>query len=297
MNLIGGNNMWTFYDCNNRWSFNATIGSLLNEKCGSSLWNVNEPHTMVGNAKSIFIWGSNAVESHVQMWHFIKEIQAEGATLVSSYPVCSATALECDIHVPLRPVSDTALVMAMTNVIIEEDLIDYDFLKSRSVVPFLVKEDGMFLTGADVSGRAPGIKADEYVVVERDGSLAGADKAKDPQITRVDKAAGIKVTTAYDITVKNIEKFTPEYASDICDVDADTIRDIARLYADGPSSILAGFGFTRWMNGANVGFAMSFMGALTGNLAKPGVSMGTAINASLIFSNDKATAVSSGRQA
>jgi formate dehydrogenase major subunit len=74
-----------------------------------------------------------------------------------------------------------------------------------------------------------------------------------------------------DQYVRSIERWTPEHASTICDVDAGLIREAARLYAsEEPSMSVNGLGLTEHVQGTETVMALINLALLTGNLGKPG---------------------------
>ena len=58
--------------------------------------------------------------------------------------------MHSDVYVPVRPGTDGALMLAMANHIIENGLMDEEFMRSSTVSPFLVKEDGTYLHMSDL---------------------------------------------------------------------------------------------------------------------------------------------------
>lgn len=68
-----------------------------------------------------------------------------------------------------------------------------------------------------------------------------------------------------------IQPYTPEYAAEICGVEAELIRQAARLYAtNGPAYCVHGLGMTEHTQGTDGVVALVNLALLTGNLGKPG---------------------------
>ncbi|HEY3316605.1 MAG TPA: molybdopterin-dependent oxidoreductase [Bacillota bacterium] len=66
-------------------------------------------------------------------------------------------------------------------------------------------------------------------------------------------------------------EYPPERAADLCDVPAEVIRDLARLYAETkPAAIHLGYGLQRYANGGAAIRAIDALGALTGNIGRAG---------------------------
>lgn len=75
----------------------------------------------------------------------------------------------------------------------------------------------------------------------------------------------------FDTFCDFIAKWTPERASAICDVDAEMIRQAARLYAKGrPSMCFHGLGMTEHVQGTEGVICLVNLALLTGNFGRPG---------------------------
>jgi len=77
----------------------------------------------------VMLIGINPAHSRPHIWHSIKEGKKQGVKLIVIDPRKTETTELADIWLQLRPGSDTALLMSMINVIIEEDLYDKDFVE------------------------------------------------------------------------------------------------------------------------------------------------------------------------
>ena len=80
------------------------------------------------HADYIIIWACNSVSTNLHHWHIVKEAQKAGAKVVVIDAYKSRTAKEADWHLAPKPGSDGALAMALIHVLIEEDLIDSDYV-------------------------------------------------------------------------------------------------------------------------------------------------------------------------
>lgn len=81
----------------------------------------------------IIIWGCNSVSTNLHHWHIIRDAQKRGAKVVVIDPYKSRTAKEADWHIAPKPGTDGALAMAMMHTLIEEDLIDSDYVENYTV--------------------------------------------------------------------------------------------------------------------------------------------------------------------
>lgn len=237
------------------------------------------------NAKTIICWGANIPVSQLQNMHFILDAQEKGAKYIVIDPTSNWNSSKADIHVPIRPGSDGVLAMAMMNIVLRENWQDYDFLRSSTVGPFLVKEsDGMYLRLSDL-GLAE--EDDDAIVVRSsDGSVGLPGEIPDAVLEGTFEINGIQVTTAYSLLIDSIKEYTPEKASEICDIPVSMIEEITRIYVtEGPSTIYQSFGVNHYVNAHYSYFSIFALAALTGNMCKEGASIGMGFVSGSVVAN------------
>ncbi len=83
----------------------------------------NDSEQMVG-ADLVVLWGINAAYSSINVMTLVKQARRRGAHVVAIDPYRTPTAAEADEHLPVRPGTDTALVLAVMHVLIEEGRVD-----------------------------------------------------------------------------------------------------------------------------------------------------------------------------
>ncbi|HZV62819.1 MAG TPA: molybdopterin oxidoreductase family protein [Methylophilaceae bacterium] len=91
-----------------------------------------DPESFI-HSKYIVIWASNSVSTNLHHWHIVHEAQKLGAKVVVVDSYASKTAKAADWHIAPKPGTDGALAMAMMNVIIEEGLVDQDYVDNYTV--------------------------------------------------------------------------------------------------------------------------------------------------------------------
>jgi len=85
------------------------------------------------DSRCLFVIGSNTTESHPVIGLFIKEaVTQNGAKLIVADPRKIELTRFANLHLAHIPGTDVALINAMLNVIICEDLLDTDFIKKRT---------------------------------------------------------------------------------------------------------------------------------------------------------------------
>ena len=227
------------------------------------------------NAKTILIWAANVTDSHPHDWRFIVDAQEKGAKVVVIDPRFTTCAAKADQWISIRPGSDPALALSMAQVILSEQLHDEDYLLHHTVGPFLVREDTKkFLRQSDLTGVKPDKKARDYIVWDKETSEGRVvDQVAKPVLEGSFTVSGIPVTTAFSLLKASVARYTPEETGKLCEIGPEIIRDLARLYATNkPASIYNGF--IQYDNGLQTGHAWGILASLTGNIAKPGASVG-----------------------
>ena len=81
----------------------------------------------------IIIWGSNSLTTNVHAWPFFKKARDKGAAIAVIDPYRNRTAKAADMHLMPMPGTDAALALGVMQVLIEEDLIDRDYLAEHTV--------------------------------------------------------------------------------------------------------------------------------------------------------------------
>ena len=125
-------------------AFFARLGATVTERtfCGEgscTAWLLTvgptagvDPESFI-HSKFIIIWACNSVSTNLHHWHIIKEAQKNGSKVVVIDAYASKTAKEADWHICPKPGTDGALAMAMMHVIIDEGLVDQDYVDNYTV--------------------------------------------------------------------------------------------------------------------------------------------------------------------
>jgi len=92
-------------------------------------------------AACILIWGTNPHATDSSKLRDIKQGVEQGAKLIVIDPRKTELAAMADLWLQVKPGTDGALVLSMLNVMIEENLYDYDFARDWTTAPFLVRSD------------------------------------------------------------------------------------------------------------------------------------------------------------
>lgn len=171
------------------------------------------------DAKLILLFGYDPAINYTEVIYYMLMAKERGIPIIVVDPRLTWTAQTIATqYIPIRPNTDLPFIMAMAQVMFEEDLIDHEFI-DKWVEP----------TGLE--------KWRRYVMGEEYGE----------------------------------EPKTPEWAASICGVPAETIRELARLYAASrPCFLRMVWAVGRKIYGKDTTRALNYLTALGGNVGKKG---------------------------
>lgn len=240
------------------------------EHCGFHTHvNGHNEHRDIANSKNIFIWGTNPSEALTTDYHMISEAQAAGTKIICIDPIFTTTAAHADLYVPIRNATDGLLACAMAQIAIRDGFQDDEHLKTMTVAPFLVKEDGLYLRLSDL-GEAEAGSADDRILVWNGTEPVAFDVATDVVLEGEFEVEGKKVQTAYTILLDRLNQWDLKTISEYTDIPLETIEELAAIYVDGPTMIFTGFGPDHYSNGQTAYDAMWALMDITGMEAKHG---------------------------
>jgi formate dehydrogenase alpha subunit len=122
--MLGTNNI----DHCARLQYSPTVAGLVATLGSGAMTN---PIIDLANADCIFVIGSNFAENHPIVSRWVLDAKQRGATIIVADPRFTPTAWSADLFLPVLPGSDTSLINAMMNVIIEEGLWNEEFIEER----------------------------------------------------------------------------------------------------------------------------------------------------------------------
>jgi len=111
------------------------------------------------NAKTILIWGKNPAETNIQEIRFIANARVKGCKIMVIDPIRTATADKADILYCPVPGTDGALALAIARILIENNLVDHEFIKNH-VKGFENFRDSLRITVSEAE-QITGIPAEE----------------------------------------------------------------------------------------------------------------------------------------
>ncbi len=228
----------------------------------------------------ILIWGGNPIYTQIPNSHYLTEARYKGAQLVCIAPDYSASSVHTDLFVPVKPGGDAALGLAMAQVIMEEGLVDRDFVTEQTDLPLLVRDDTkMFLRSSDLSSGGSDEELYFYdkkrgavVVPDESLSLEGLEPVLEGSFdVELASGASVRVTTVYSLLEARLSAYTPEKAFKMCGTPAPLIRDLARRMGKAnAAAMVTTSNFSKYYHGNLIERTQALVFALTGNYGKKG---------------------------
>jgi len=93
------------------------------------------------NSRFILAVGANPLETRIPDAHFLEDAVERGARLVVVDPTFSATASKADAWLRIKPGTDAAFGLALCRRVIEAGKADWDFMRTYTDAPLLVRAD------------------------------------------------------------------------------------------------------------------------------------------------------------
>ena len=123
----------------------------------------------IKNADVILVMGGNAAEAHPCGFKWVTEAKAHRkARLIVVDPRFTRTASVADYYAPIRPGSDITFLMAVINWCIQNDKVQWDYVRNYTNAAYIVRDDfgwsdGLF-SGYDEEKRDYDKKSWDYVI-------------------------------------------------------------------------------------------------------------------------------------
>lgn len=230
------------------------------------------------HADVVLIWHANPAYTRIPYFHWLTEARYRGAQVVLIAPDFNASGVHSDMFVPVVPGTDAALGLAIAQVMVEEGLVDEEFVRTQTDLALLVRTDNaMLLREADV--KEGGSDLGFFVWTEDEGLARVSDTTlaheHPPALRGTFEAAlhdGTKVPVrpVFEQLVDRLEEHTPEKVQEICGVSPAVVRQLARMIAGGRTKIYEGFDTSKHYHGDLMERAMNLVLALSGNWGRKG---------------------------
>jgi len=213
------------------------------------------------NSDCILIMGSNAAENHPIAFKWILRAKDRGAKIIHVDPRYTRTSARCDYHVPLRSGTDIAFLGGMIKYIIDNNLIQDEYVKYYTNASQILSanydfQDGLF-TGFDAGKRS--YKKDTWTIEKDDKGIPIRDYTlQDPRCV-------------YQMLKKHYQRYTLETVSSITGVSTANLLKVYQEYGATGAPDKAGtecyaLGWTHHTTGSQIIRAMAIIQLLLGNM-------------------------------
>jgi anaerobic selenocysteine-containing dehydrogenase len=200
---------------------------------GGSFWEFGGPDL---ERARLFVMIGTAEDHHSNpLKAEISKFKRKGGKFISVNPVRTGYSAIADEWIPIKPGTDAALLLALTNLIIRQGLYDREFLVQYSNAPELVNMDegspdyGLFVRNdAPVEEGCFDPQNKLWWDREQDRPVTTHTAGADPFLLGSFRLGdGTPVKTAFQLLVERLKKYTAEWASGVTGIPAETIRRLA----------------------------------------------------------------------
>ena len=267
-----------------------------------------------GHAKTAILWSSNIFQTRIPDAQFLTRVakQRNNCKIIVIDPRCSQTAKGADLWVPIHPGTDGLLALAMCYTVLENNWVNWEFLRTYTDVCTLIREDnGQRLRASDVGmgsdmeflvwdeatdslaklptdtltlpeGMKPALRGTREIRLITSGSGVSPEETNPSTTSPQTDSDGtseprvVRVSPVFQLIEDTImrEEYKPENVAAACDIPVATIREIAKEYAlNRPSSIIIGMGINHRLHGDLAIRSILLLSALVGAHGKPGESV------------------------
>ena len=234
------------------------------------------------NAGCILFWGYNPTVSRIDHATAAVAAQRRGARLIVVDPRHAGLARKADLWLQVRPGSDGALALGLSQVMLSRGWYDEDFVRNWTNGPLLVRQDnGAFLREADLGNGGP---PENY--------LAWDDEANGPipydpdrsryavETEKLALAGTFEIETregtvpcrpVFQLMKELCGTYDPKTVEDLTGVSTDEIvRTAEMIWEARPLAYMAWSGLEQQSNATQVARAIGLLYALTGNFDAKG---------------------------
>jgi nitrate reductase alpha subunit len=261
------------------------------------------------HAKLLVFVGKNMVENKMADAHWWIEVMERGGRIVNISPEYSPASQKADYWIPIRPGTDTALLLGVAQVLIAEKLYDAEFVKKFTDLPLLVRADTLkLLRASDILPAYENKKLENYTdvqvipetlreewgdfavwdarvnapaVVTRDDvgdwlAKGGIDPALEGTFTvQTVNGQSVEVKPVFQLYRELATEYDLDTVADLTSAPKPLIEQLARDFAAvKPAQIHTGEGTNHYFHCDLKDRASWLVLALTGNVGKPGANKG-----------------------
>src|SRR2546421_903292 len=232
--------------------------------------------------------GSNMAEQHPVGFRWVVEGRERGAKVIHVDPRFPRTSAMADLHVPIRPGTDTAFLGGLANYILENARWSREYVRHYTNAPVILKKDfqdteeasGLF-SGWNPEHSAYSIDTWGYNKSEQQADVSGEQahgahgmslkrgRPPDTDDSMQDERCVLQVLR------RHFARYTPELVAEICGCPREKFLQVAEWLCDNSgtertSAICYAVGWTQHTTGVQNIRAASIVQLLLGNIGRPG---------------------------
>ena len=225
--------------------------------------------TDIRNTDLVVIMGGNAAEAHPCGFKWVTEAKAtRGAKLIVVDPRFTRSASVADFYAPIRQGTDIAFLLGVINYCIQNDKIQWDYVRAFTNASYVVREgfayeDGLF-TGYDENKRDYDRSSWEYEIGP-DGFAVVDETLQNPRCV-------------WNLLKAHVATYTPEMVERICGTPKEKFLKVAEMIAECSSptktmTSMYALGWTQHSKGSQNIRAMAMLQLILGNIGVRGGGM------------------------
>ena len=225
--------------------------------------------TDIKNTDLVIVMGGNAAEAHPCGFKWVTEAKHHrGAKLIVVDPRFTRTASVSDYYAPIRPGTDIVFLMALIRHMIENDKVQWDYVRNYTNAAYVVRDDfgwsdGLF-SGYDEEKRDYDKKSWDYVIGD-DGFAVIDPTLENPRCV-------------WQLLRAHVDAYTPELVERVCGTPADRFLKVAEMIGECSSptktmTSMYALGWTQHSKGAQNIRGMAMLQLILGNIGVRGGGM------------------------
>lgn len=250
-----------------------------------------EPFKPNTETEMLVMWGTQPSCSQVaKAGRGLAELRAKGCKTVVIDPNFSPDATKADVWLPVRPGTDTALVLCWFKYIADNELYDADFCKYWTTFPFLINPETKYPWLAeevwpdyvnpaadpnDVYSTPAYVCFDAMTnTVQPLPFCAPEDLTVEPVLMGTYEVNGLESRTAFQVQYDEASTWTLEATGEHCWLKPEKIEEAIRLYTDAPvAGIAHGVATDQQRNASQMAIGTNILDIMMGYIEKPGSTM------------------------
>jgi formate dehydrogenase major subunit len=225
--------------------------------------------TDINNTDLVVIMGGNAAEAHPCGFKWVTEAkQNRGARLIVIDPRFTRSAAVADVYAPIRQGTDIAFLLGVQNYCIQNNKVQWEYVKAYTNAPFVVREgfgfrDGLFVGYNEM--RRDYDKATWEYEIGPDGYAVVDETLQNPRCV-------------WNLLKQHVSVYTPEMVERICGTPKDKFLQIAQMISECSSptktmTSMYALGWTQHSKGSQNIRSMAMLQLILGNIGVLGGGM------------------------